>query len=47
MLESDQYKEELLDIFGTVMLQERSKIDQILVKNPFLKNAKDLNKKVI
>lgn len=36
MLESDQYKEELLDIFGTVILQERSKIDQILAKNPIL-----------
>jgi hypothetical protein len=39
MLESDQFREELLDIFGTEMLQERSKVDQILAKNPILKNA--------
>ena len=47
MLESDEYKEELLDIFGTEMPKERSKIDQILKKNPLLKNPENLSKKVV
>ena len=46
MLESDEYKEELLDIFGTEMIKQRSKIDEILTKNPLLKGAEILNKKV-
>jgi hypothetical protein len=42
MLESDEFKDELLDIFGTEMPKERGKIDKILAKNPLLKNAEIL-----
>ena len=35
MLESDEFKDELLDIFGTEMPKERG-------KNPLLKNAEIL-----